>query len=162
MPDERVIQKVREILEANEIEFRTSESNESFLVFRGSAAVCINFVDWEESTLVGLLAILLQEINSSGARKEKILETLNERIKTIPFGTFYFDTDERYVVLAHHLLGDQLQGPELMSALDVIATTADEVDDELREMIGSGIRAIDAWNSHQGGEAVGVGPVVDT
>jgi hypothetical protein len=68
------------------------------------------------------------------------------------------------VVLDYHLLGDHLQGDELMNAVGAIAFTADAVDEELREAIGSGVRAIDVWEAAMG-EAGGAGddnPVVAT
>jgi hypothetical protein len=51
-----------------------------------------------------------------------------------------------------------------MNALVTLGSMADEVDDELREAIGSGVRATDVWTAAEGeaSEAAGVGPVVET
>jgi T3SS (YopN, CesT) and YbjN peptide-binding chaperone 1 len=164
MPDERIIQQVSGILGMNNIPFRTDESQSSFLVPSGSAGVFISFVDFGESTLVALRSVVLEQVDGSGERKLKTLEALNEKNRTVPFGCFYFDPDAGFVVYDYHLLGDQLQAEELMNALTAIAMTADRVDDEIRDAIGSGVRATDVWNAAQGNssEPESVGPVVET
>ena len=164
MPDERVIQQVGGILGMNDIPFKTDDSKQTFLVPKGSAGVFISFTDAGDSTIVVLRAILLEQVDGSGERKQKILEALNEKNRKVTFGCFYFDPDSAYVVLDYSVLGDQLQGQELLHALFAIASTADDVDDELRDAIGSGVRATDVWNAAeaQASEPEGVGPVVET
>ena len=164
MPDERVIQQVGGILGMNDIAFKTDETKQTFLVPQGSAGVFISFGNMGDSTIVQLRAIVLEQVDGSGERKQKILEELNERNRKIVFGCFSFDPDSGIVVLDHALLGDQLQGQELLHALFAIATTADEIDDELLEAIGSGVRATDVWAAAdaQASEPGGVGPVVET
>jgi Putative bacterial sensory transduction regulator len=161
MPDERIVQQVNGILSMNNIKFLTDPSDGTFLVPQGSAGVFIKFVDWSEGTLVGLQATVLSEVDGTGERRQKILEALNEKNRTVMFGCFYFQPDDGCVVLDYHLLGDHLQADELMNALGAIASTADAVDEELREAIGSGVRATDVWQAAMG-EAGGTGenPVV--
>jgi hypothetical protein len=164
VPDERIIQQVSGILSMNDVPFQTSGDKQSFLVPMGSAGVMVSFVDHGEHTLVGLRAIVLEQVDSSGERKQTILEALNEKNKSAFLGTFYFDAERGLVVFDHHLLGDDLQSGELVFALALVGTIADTVDDELREAIGSGVRASDAWNAAQVGatDPQGVGPVVET
>jgi hypothetical protein len=70
------------------------------------------------------------------------------------------------VIVDYHLLGDQLQAPELLNALGMLCATSDAADDELREAIGSGRVATDVWNAAEAAASepagVGVGPVVET
>ena len=164
MPDERIIQQVSGILSMNEVQFRTDESKQSFLVPTGSAGVMIGFLGEGEHTIVSLRAFVLAEVDGSDERRQKILEALNDKNRTAMFGCFYFDPDGGLVILDYQLLGAHLQAPEFMSALSFIASTADEVDDELREAIGSGVRAIDMWNAAMGdaSDQVAAGPVVET
>lgn len=162
MPDERVIQQVSGILGMSDIAFRADEGKRSFLVPCGSAGVFISFVDRGESTVVSLRAIVLEQVDGSGERRQKILEALNEKNRSVLFGCFYFD--DGHVIVDYQLLGDQLEAPELLNALAALCSTADAVDDELRDAIGSGVRATDAWNAAQAAasDPVGVGPVVET
>jgi len=164
MPDERVIQQVSGILSMNNVNFRTDESMTSFLVPSGSTGVFISFVDMGELTVVSLRAILLDQVDGDGERRQTILEALNEKNRTAPFGCFYFVADDGHIVFDYQLLGDELQAQELMAALSAIASIADQADDELREAIGSGVRAVDAWNAAQAdaSDPAGVGPVVET
>jgi hypothetical protein len=164
MPDERVIEQVSGILSMNDVTFNTADDKRSFLVPIGSAGVMISFPDYGEQTLIGLRALVLEQVDSSGDRKQKILETLNEKNRSYYVGTFYLDAEQGYIVLDHHLLGDNLQGAELMFALSFVGSVADTVDDELKEAIGSGVRATDAWNAAQptAADPQGAGPVVET
>ena len=148
MPDERVIQQVYGILSMNKVEFRTTDDDKSFLVPYGSAGVFVDFKDWGEgSTLVNLHAFVLEQVDSSGDRRLKILEELNEFNKSTYMGKLYLDAEGGYVVLEHDLLGDNLDGPELMGALGLVASTADRMDDELIAKIGTGRRAKDDWDA---------------
>src|SRR5205823_3360628 len=104
MPDERIIQQVSGILGMNNVNFSTDESKGTFLVPSGSAGVFINFNDWGENTIVGLQAIVLEQVEGSGERKQKILEALNDKNRKVPFGCFSFDPDGGFVVLDYHLL----------------------------------------------------------
>jgi hypothetical protein len=164
MPDERIVEQVSGILSMNNLKFTTAQDGQSFLVPNGSTGVFIDFVEWGHGTLIGLRAIVLEQVDGSGDRKQKILEALNEKNRTVPFGCFYFDPSASLIVYDHHLIGDQLQAVELIAALAAIGSGADQMDDELRDAVGSGVRATDAWNAAQASasEPEGVGPVVDT
>jgi type III secretion system-like peptide-binding chaperone len=163
MPDERVIQQVYGILSMNKVEFRTDEGGKSFLVPYGSAGVFVDFRDWGEGeTLVNIHAFVLDQVDVSDERRPKILEELNEVNKTNYLGKVYLDVDEKTIVLEHDVLGGHLDADELMSALRTVATMADDLDDELREKVGTGRSAKQAWDeAHaQGQTPEGTGPVV--
>ena len=148
MPDERVVQQVYGILSMNKVEFRTTDDGKSFLVPYGSAGVFVDFRDWGDGgTLVNMHAFVLEEVDSSGDRRLKILEELNDFNKRTYMGKAYLDADAGMIVLEHDLLGDRLDGPELMGALGLLVSTADELDDQLVAAIGTGRRAKDAWDA---------------
>jgi Putative bacterial sensory transduction regulator len=149
LPDERVIEQVYGILGRNDITFTPHENKQSFFVPHGSAGVVIDFFDWGGSTVVNLHAAVLEQVDGSGKRTQKILEVMNEKNGSVAFARFHFDKEQGTINLEYHLLGDQLDSLELMNALSVIAQLADQVDDELRESIGSGVRAEDVWNLAQ-------------
>ena len=163
MPDERVVQQVYGILSMNKVEFRTTQDDKSFLVPYGSAGVFIDFKDWGEGgTLLNLHAFVLEQVDSTGDRRLKILEELNEFNKSTYMGKAYLDEEGGYVVLEHDILGDHLDNDEFMDALRVVASMADDLDDKLREKLGTGRRAQEAWAEAQGEEKPedGTGPVV--
>lgn len=149
MPDERVIEQVYGILGMNDITFTPHENKQSFFVPYGSAGVVIDFFDWGESTVINLHAAVLEKVDSSGKRMQKILEAMNEKNGSTAFARFHFDKAQGTINLGYHLLGNELESPELMNALSVVAQLADQVDDELRESVGSGVRAEDVWNLAQ-------------
>ena len=163
MPDQRVIQQVYGILSMNKINFAQNDNQQSFMAGFGSAAVFIDFRDWfNNGTLINLHAPVLEQVDSSGDRKLQILEELNEVNKTTFMGKVYLDADGGMIVLEHDILGDHLDNDEFMDALRVVASMADDLDDKLREKLGTGRRAQEAWAEAQG-EAKpedGTGPVV--
>jgi hypothetical protein len=163
MPDQRVVQQVYGILSMNKINFAQSDDQKSFMAGFGSAAVFIDFRDWyEDGTLVHVHAPVLEQVDSSGDRKLQILEELNEVNKSTFMGKVYLDADAGTIVLEHDILGDHLDDDEFMSALRVVASMADDLDDKLREKLGTGRRAHEAWAEAQGEGKTedGTGPVV--
>jgi T3SS (YopN, CesT) and YbjN peptide-binding chaperone 1 len=52
------------------------------------------------------------------------------------FGRFALDTEHRSIWFDETLLGDQFREEELRFAIDVVATTADQWDDRLKQMFG--------------------------
>lgn len=55
---------------------------------------------------------------------------------TLAFGSFSYDTPNRAVWLRHTLHGSTLDLPELQSAVAAVATTASQVDDQIRDRFG--------------------------
>lgn len=157
-PDERVVQQVAGILTMHGIEFTTDDDHESFLVPWGSAGVVVTFADWKDGTMIRLIAYVLEDVDVADERRALILEELNARNRRIPLGALHLDPDRRVIVLDYSLLGDELQAGELTEAVGMMGTLADELDDDLRGAIGTGVRATDAWSTARGG-ASGDGPV---
>ncbi len=163
MPDERVIQQVYGILSMNKVEFRTDDAGKSFLVPYGSAGVFVDFRDWGDGkTLISLHALVLDQVDVSDERRPKVLQELNEVNETTYLGKVYLDADRQAIVLEHDLLGDHLDADELMDTLRTVASMADELDDKLREAIGTGRSAGAAWDEAHGQAQTpeGTGPVV--
>ena len=164
MPDQRVIEQVVGIFGMNNVTYRMHENKRSLLVPFGSTGVFVDFVDFNESTVIGLRSYVLQNVDATGERRAKILEELNELNKRVRFGKFYFDFDTNMVLLEYDLFAEDLQAPEIMGAVAVIANLADSSDDDLTQKLGSGVRAKDAWDAEQGkateGTGTGTGPVV--
>lgn len=163
MPDERVIQQVYGILSMNKVEFRTDDTGKSFLVPYGSAGVFVDFRDWADGqTLVNLHAFVLDQVDVADERRLKILEELNEVNKANYLGKVYLDVEAKTIVLEHDLLGNELDADELMSTLRTVASMADELDDRLRETLGTGRSAKAAWDeaNAQSQSPEGTGPVV--
>lgn len=157
MTDSRVVDQVYGILSREELAFATHPDRPSFMVPYESTAVYIDFYDQRGSTVVGLRAYVLQDVDLSGENFAKALITLNQLNAQNFFGKLWLDPDDRDVVLEYEILGDHLQPQELMGALSHIAVMADDLDDQLRGHLGSGQRARDIWERDAGG---GSGPVV--
>jgi T3SS (YopN, CesT) and YbjN peptide-binding chaperone 1 len=163
VPDDRVIQQVYGILSMNKVEFKTDDGGKSFLVPYGSAGVFVDFRDWSDGqTLVNLHAFVLDQVDVAEERRLKILEELNEVNKANYLGKVYLDVDAKTIVLEHDLLGNDLDADELMGALRTVASMADDLDDQLREAIGTGRSAKAAWDeaNAQAQTPEGTGPVV--
>jgi type III secretion system-like peptide-binding chaperone len=163
VPDERVIQQVYGILSMNKVEFRTDDAGKSFLVPYGSAGVFVDFRDWSDGqTLLNVHAFVLDQVDVAAERRLKILEELNEVNKANYLGKVYLDVDAKTIVLEHDLLGNDLDADELMGALRTVASMADDLDDRLREAIGTGRSAKAAWDeaNAQAQTPEGTGPVV--
>jgi hypothetical protein len=73
------------------------------------------------------------------------------------FGRFALDTDHRAIWFDESLLGDQFSDEELRFAIEVVASTADQWDDRLKQMFG-GVTYQEALASQNGGAAAAVKP----
>jgi len=106
-------------------------------VTRGSSAVFIKATSLNERhTLVELLVPLLSGVESSPG----VLEKLNELNLGLYFGKAYWH--DSGIWIAHNLLGNHLDGDELIAAVGMLSSVADQLDDDLRSKFG-GTRWID-------------------
>lgn len=153
---ERVLEQVHGILGIGGVPFSLGEDKESFLVGHGSARVFIFFRPWGQAVVVSVRAYVLEEVDSSGDRGQKILQRLNALNEEKFFGKLFL-TDGGTIVLEYDLLGDELDSRELLHALATISGLADELDDVLSGELGTGVRAEDVAKRAQG---EGAGPVV--
>jgi Putative bacterial sensory transduction regulator len=156
MDVERVVEQVHGILGIGGVPFSMSDDRSSFFVAAGSARVFIVFRRWNESVVVSVRSIVLEEVDSSGERLAKIYERLNALNEERFFGKLYFQQPGA-IVLEYDVLGDELDAKELMHALATISGMADELDDALSAELGTGTKWEDMAKREQGG---GDGPVV--
>ena len=73
----------------------------------------------------------------------RLLRSLNERNRTLPYGKFFFDAAAGEIHVEYELLGDELQDAEFVNALTTVARLADDHDDVLMDEVGHGRRAAD-------------------
>src|SRR4051794_35551194 len=142
----KIIEQVHGILAGERVEFEVRDDGRAFHVPvpSGSAAVDIDFDRWgRDRTLMRLRACVLQDVEVDADNRLEILEHLNALNQTAVFGRFYLDADRSTVVLAHELLGDELDADELLHALYTLGVVADQTDDELQRALGTGRRAME-------------------
>jgi hypothetical protein len=166
----QVAQQIAGILGMEDIYFLSNDAGDSFLVptpgeeddtSEGSAFVYIDPAEWGESqTVVSLRSYVLEEVDIDKPGREPLLVELNRLNAEHGFGKFYLDEESRMIVLEHHLLGDDLDREELLTALYAIGSMADRLDDEVREKLGTGQRARDAWKRREA-EMAGEGTAID-
>jgi hypothetical protein len=73
------------------------------------------------------------------------------------FGRFALDTDHRSIWFDESLLGDQFTDEELRFTIEVVASTADQWDDRLKQMFG-GVTYQEALTSQEARGAATVKP----
>ena len=108
-----------------------------FIVPFESAVTFIKVFDWtEDQTIVSLTCPMLVDV--------RITSELTHWI-AVEGQRFFFghaalnpnkDGKTGWVYFSHNLLGDDLDELELMEALRAVATTANHLDNELRDMFG--------------------------
>jgi hypothetical protein len=121
------------ILARNNVPFATREDGRGHRVQSGSTAVFIEFSPWGEGdSVVHIVAVVLEELDLDVSAKT--LERINKLNCEGFFGKFcLYDS---VIKVEYDMLASRMQADELMSALSLIATTADENDDKLRDELG--------------------------
>jgi T3SS (YopN, CesT) and YbjN peptide-binding chaperone 1 len=153
---ERVIEQAHGILGIAGVPFTMNEDKTSFLVGFGSARLMLVFRHYNESVVVSVRAFVLEEVDVSGDREQRIYERLNDLNGESFFGKLYLQ-EPGTIVLEYDLLGDELDAKELLHAVSTISGMADALDDSLSTEFGTGMRAEDIARRSQG---QGSGPVV--
>ena len=162
MDEERVVEQVLGIFALNGVEYMTHENKRLFLVPNGSARVFVDVHELSDQPVVSMRAFLLEQVDISGDRRQEILEELNQRNLELSFGKLYCNFETQTIIVEYDLFATDLQAVELMAALGLIISMADGLDDELSQKLGTGVKALDAWNAAKGNatETAGTGPVV--
>jgi hypothetical protein len=153
---DRIVEQVHGILGIGNVPFSMNDDRTSFLIASGSARIFIVFRHWNESVVVSVRSFVLDEVDSEGDRLMQIYERLNALNEERFFGKLYLQKPKT-IVLEYDLLGDELDSKELLHALAMISSTADELDDLLSTELGTGVKAEEMAKRAQGG---GDGPVV--
>ena len=105
------------------------DSDNDFVVTKGSAKVFIRPLEQGEFTLVRIWAITNVGVTIDGGLT-RFLVTENA---ALPFGKFILDERGPSVQFGHTLLGDFLNREELEVAVGAVAERADEYDDRIKE-----------------------------
>jgi hypothetical protein len=129
-------------LQAHAIEYEI-EADDRLAVAYGSARLTIIVRRAVESSVMRVSACVLDELTVDDDLELRLLRSLNERNRTLPYGKFYFDRSRGQIHVEYELLGDDLQDSEFMNALTTVCRLADDHDDMLMSELGHGRRAAD-------------------
>ena len=134
MTQQRLRRQVEAILEANGMKW--TEDDGRLAMRFDSALVHVALYEWGSQQLITIGSNVLQEIPSLPGGNLPILSAVNDLNLATSFGKWVYQDDCRTIFLEYELLGDNLQEPELMTALAAIARLADRHDDMLQAKLG--------------------------
>ena len=107
-----------------------------------TAAVFVDVLDgppWV-GVVIRLRAPVLQDVAPTDETQAKAVFLMNNLNVDSQFGRYVYHGDKGLISLEYELLGDELQASELLASLILIATRADQLDEELKEYLGTGSR----------------------
>lgn len=142
--EQPVIDQVRLILQARTIRYEETRQNKLAIQY-GSAETEIGFRRAGDATIVTLSSVVLDEVELDPDRELQLLRSLNDRNRRLPIGKFFLDVESGELVVEYEILGDELDEPELMTALVAVASLADDHDDLLQEEFETGRRASERY-----------------
>ena len=135
MDVEASIEQVTGILVREGLKYHMSADGQTHRLLFGSAAVFIDFNDWQDdSVVITVHSPVLQDIHPESAGAAQALNLLNDLNRSFFFVKFTFR--DGILIARYDLLGESLQAGELINALYEIAGAADRLDDELAEALG--------------------------
>jgi Putative bacterial sensory transduction regulator len=136
------VELARLSLQSREIDYEIA-AEDRLSVDYGSARLVILVRATGESAVMRVSACVLDEVRVSDEEEFRLLRSLNERNRILPYGKFFFDGASGEVHVEYELLGDDLQESEFVNALRMVARLADDNDDVLLAELGHGRRAAD-------------------
>src|SRR3954464_15637133 len=117
------IEEVTGILVREGLRYRTSADGRTHRLLFGSAAVFIDFNDWQDdSVVITVHSPVLQDIHPESAGAAQALNMLNDLNRSFFFVKFTYR--EGILIARYDLLGETLQAGELVNALYEIAGAA--------------------------------------
>jgi Putative bacterial sensory transduction regulator len=119
------------------------EADDRLAIDYGSARLVIVVRRTGESSVMRVSACVVDAVAVSDDDEFRLLRSLNERNRSLPYGKFFFDRAAGEVHIEYEVLGDDLQDSEFMNALTTVARIADDHDDILIAELGHGRRAAD-------------------
>jgi hypothetical protein len=132
---EASIEQVTGILVREGLRYSMSEDGRTHRMLFGSAAVFIDFNDWQDdSVVITVHSPVLQDIDPESAGAAAALNLLNDLNRAHFFAKFTFR--DGILIARYDLLGETLQAGELINAVYEIAGAADRLDDELSTTLG--------------------------
>lgn len=135
-----VVDQVRLILQSRGIQYEVLPEGVLKIDY-GSAETIISFRWSAGETVILVSSRVLEDLSIDDALEFRILRSLNDRNRTLPFGKFMLDRESASVSVEYEILGDHLQDPEFMTALSAVAVLADDHDDLLQQEFGTGRKA---------------------
>jgi hypothetical protein len=129
------IEQVTGILVREGLRYSMSEDGCTHRLLFGSAAVFVDFNDWQDdSVVITVHSPVLQDIDPESAGAAAALNLLNDLNRAHFFAKFTFR--DGILIARYDLLGETLQAGELINAVYEIAGAADRLDDELSTTLG--------------------------
>jgi len=129
------IEQVTGILVREGLRYHMSVDGRTHRLLFGSAAVFIDFNEWQDdSVVITVHSPVLQDIDSVSAGAAQALNMLNDLNRSFFFVKFTYRDGS--LIARYDLLGETLQAGELVNALFEIAGAADRLDDELADVLG--------------------------
>lgn len=123
------------ILGRHQVPHQVRPDGQEVRVLSGSAGVFIRADRFGDSTAVHMTSPIVVDINFDSADVWSTAMVrageLNSQRTFVKFCVY-----DGWVAAEIDLLGDNLQGDELMTALGLLASTVDELDDELADELG--------------------------
>jgi hypothetical protein len=139
-PEYAVLEEVRLILQRRGVGYVEAAGGTLHIQY-GSAEARIGFRRAADATIVTVSSVVLDHVQVEGDTELRLLRSLNDRNRRLPFGKFFLDLESGELVIEYEILGDELDEPELMTALVAVASLADDHDDLIQEEFETGRRA---------------------
>jgi hypothetical protein len=109
-----------------------------FYLKYGSTVLEISIEPYEEDdAVIEILAFVVQDVEPSFELMRELLQINSE----VSLGAF--SVVERDVFFSHSFLGRRLQAEQLIASLEIVATIADEYDEQIVQKYG-GVTALDS------------------
>lgn len=143
---EAVRQQALGILAANNVPTQMNDDGSFTVPAPGedaSAIVIISVAEEFDEAVVALRSPAVSNLKVSGRKANKVYELLNTLNANHTLVKWAYYPDMGIIGCEYDLLGDHMQESELMTALLVIAQTADAFDEGLIEEFGDGERAME-------------------
>lgn len=140
MSADAVRQQVLGILAGNGVPVKETDDGQFVVPAPGEDASAVVFIgvhgSGSDASVVTLMSPVLREVDGGGRKRTKILEHVNAWNCSTRFSKCaYYEADEM-IGLEYELFADDLQESELMRSLLTLANAADELDDDLQQVVG--------------------------
>lgn len=122
--------KIQKYLSQKNLSYEVQPSGELW-VREGSTVVAIVPYDWNEQTLVSVMAPVALDVKKVTAELTRFLV---EKNYDLLFGKFSLNPENNSIWYTHVLLGDYLDEEELFVAVAQVAIVADDYDEQVSKM----------------------------
>lgn len=126
------LDQIAGILSRGEVPFQTREDGQEYRILFGSTAVMLSVSDDGDATAVHLKSPVVVKVDLDDeeifGKAHMVANSLNRENYFVKFCVY-----DDYLAAELDLLGDDLQGSELMNGLRTLAEAADGVDDAIAD-----------------------------